>query len=204
MRVDQTKRYGLALLGALVVHVLALAGLALSISFQVPVFDPVEPRIVAVASPPPPPPDVEAFGDTDAPVMLPRFRPRQPLGVTPERRQRYGDPALAVWKYLCNRDLTLSDAAQRECPEFDLGNVDLSVRDPLNRQGDAGIMLGNGTATMSLDEAGVARGWMKRPPPKGQSGLASTTDQVGQPEGPELFKDLPSLKPPTETVPDFR
>ena len=201
---DQTKRFGLALLGALTVHVLAVLGLAYSISFEVPKLDTVEPQIVMVAVPSPPPPVVEAFGPTDAPLAVPRFRPREPRGLSTERRQRYGDPALAVWKYLCNRDHALGDAVQRDCPAFDLGAIDMNVRDPLNRQGDAGVMLGNSTSTMSLDEAGVALGWKKAPAPRGQSALAGTTDQVNQPDGPEIFKDLPSLKPPTEGVPDPR
>ena len=204
MRADQTNRFGLALLGALAVHVLALVALGLSISFELPKPEVVEARIVAIAAPPPPPPDVEALGPVDAPVVVPRFRPREPLGVNPERRQRTGDPALAVWKYLCNRDLSLSDAVRRECPAFNFGSVDLDVRAPLNRQGDSGVMIGNDTATMSLEEVGVARGWIKRPPPRGQSGLASTTDQVNQPDGPELYKDLPSLKHPIEGAPDLR
>jgi hypothetical protein len=203
VRFDQTSRFSLALLAAVGIHVLALVGLAFSISFTVPELPPVEPQIVAVAAPPPPPPDVEVFGETDAPVMIPRFRPRQPLGVTPELRQRYGDPALAVWRYLCNRDPALGDAVRQACPD-DFGTVDLGLRDPLNRQGDAGVMIGNDTATMSLDEAGVARGWIKPPPKRGQSALVGKADRVNQPAGPSLFEDLPSLKPPTEGVPDLQ
>jgi hypothetical protein len=199
---EQTSRFGVAFLGAVIIHVLALVGLAFSISFKAPELDVVEPQIVAVSLPPPPP-RVEAPGAADAPLMMPRFRPRNPLGLPPEFKSRYGDPALAVWRYLCNRDHALSEAAQRACPE-DFGTVDLGMRDPLNRQGDAGVMLGNDTATMSLEEAGVARGWIKPPPPRGQSGLAGTTDRVDQPAGPSIFKDLPSLKPPTEGVPDLR
>jgi hypothetical protein len=200
---EQNTRFGLALIGALVVHALALVGLALSISFPLPEPETIEPRIVAIALPVPPPPSGEALGTTEALTIAPRFRPREPLGLAPERRQRYGDPALAVWKYLCNRDNALSEAARRDCPAPGFGNVDLGLRDPLNRRGDAGVMLGNDTATMSLDEAGAAKGWIKRPPPRGQSGLAGTTDQVNQPAGPSIFEDLPSLKPPTEGVPNL-
>jgi hypothetical protein len=200
---EQTSRFGAALVGAVVFHVLALIGLAFSISFKAPGLDVVEPQIVAVSLPPPPPPRVEAPGADDAPLMMPRFRPRDPLGLRPEYKQKHGSPALAVWRYLCNRDHTLSEAAKRACPD-DFGTVDLGMRDPLNRQGDAGVMLGNDTATMSLEDAGVARGWIKPPPQRGQSGLAGTTDRVDQPAGPSIFKDLPSLKPPTEGVPDLR
>lgn len=206
MRSDQNTRFGLALVGALVVHVLVLVGLAFSISFQ-PLKPPaVERQIVAVvaAPPPPPPPDVETFASEDAPVLVPRFRPREPRGLNPEAQRRHGDPALAVWKYLCNRDRTLGDTVKRECPEFEFGGLDMNVRDPLTRRGDAGVMVGNGTATMSLEEAAVARGWIKAPPPRGQSGLASTTDQVNKPKDHELYEDLPSLKHATEGAPDLR
>jgi len=201
---EKNTRFGVALIGALVVHALALVGLVLSISVRLPESEVIEPRIIAIAAPAPPPPTGEALGPTDAPIIAPRFRPREPSGLTMERRQRYGDPALAVWKYLCNRDLALSEAARRDCPAPGFGNVDLGVRDPLNRRGDAGVMLGNDTATMSLEEAGAARGWTKPPPQRGQSGLAGKTDQVDQPGGPSIFEDLPSLKPPTEDIPDLR
>ncbi|MEQ1868022.1 MAG: DUF1592 domain-containing protein, partial [Micropepsaceae bacterium] len=151
---------------------------------------------------PPPPPDVEALAPVDAPVLIPRFRPREPRGLNPEQQSRHGDPALAVWKYLCNRDLSLGDTVRRDCPAFDFGGLDMNVRDPLNRRGDAGVMLGNGTATMSLEEAGVARGWIRPPPPKGQSSLAGTTDQVNKPGGHELYEDLPQLEHPMEGAPD--
>ncbi len=203
MHNDFAQRYGVALLGAVAVHVAAILALAYSISFQMSVPDAIEPRIVAVAPPQPPPPDVDRFGANDtASLMVPRFRPRVPLGINPEA-QRTGNPALAVWRYLCNRDMALSEAAQRDCPEG-FSSVDMGVRDPLNRQGDAGIMLGAETATMSLEEAGVARGWIKKRPRKGQGALAEKTDQIDQPRGPELFEDLPSLKGPTEgaSIPD--
>ncbi|NOT39691.1 MAG: hypothetical protein HOP13_04285 [Alphaproteobacteria bacterium] len=204
VRLEQTSRFSLALLGALAIHVLALVGLALSISFQPPKPQLVEARIVAVAvaPAPPPPPDVEALAPVDAPVLIPRFRPREPRGLNPEQQSRHGDPALAVWKYLCNRDLSLGDTVRRDCPAFDFGGLDMNVRDPLNRRGDAGVMLGNGTATMSLEEAGVARGWIRPPPPKGQSSLAGTTDQVNKPGGHELYEDLPQLEHPMEGAPD--
>jgi hypothetical protein len=199
VRFDLVQRYGVAVLGAVAVHVAVILALAMSMSFQLSVPEAVEPQIVAVAAPPPPPPDVRTLSPTDAvALMVPRFRPREPLGVNPEARQRFGDPALAVWRYLCNRDSALSDAAQRDCPDAGFGSVDMGVRDPLNRQGDAGIMLGADTSTMSLEEAGVARGWTKKRPPTGQGAMADKTDQINQPRGPELFEDLPSLKGPTE------
>ncbi|MFM9864833.1 MAG: hypothetical protein ACKVRO_14620 [Micropepsaceae bacterium] len=191
MRSDQNTRFGLALVGALVVHVLVLVGLAFSISFQ-PLKPPViERQIVAVvaAPPPPPPPDVETFASEDAPVMVPRFRPRQPVGVAPERRQRFGDPALAVWRHLCNRDPALGEAVQRACPE-DFGTVDLSVRDPLNRQGDSGIMLGNDSTTMSLEEAGRKKGWVKPASPFQANGARAKPNDLGLP-GEDPFAILP-------------
>jgi hypothetical protein len=178
VRFDQAKSFGVAVLAALAIHVVAIVGLVLSISFQPPVPEVAEPRIMAVSAAPPPPPDVETLGPVDVPVMVPRFRPREPLGVTPQDRQRFGNPALAVWKYLCNRDMALSEAAQVACPENDVGLADTGLRDPLNRQGDAGIMFGTDTSTMSLHEAGVKRGWIKKPPASGQSGLAAKTDQT--------------------------
>lgn len=190
MRVDQTSRLAVALLGALAVHVLALVGLALAISFQLPEREVVEPHIVAIAAPPPPPPDVDTAGPSDAVAMVPRFRPREPLGVTPERRQHFGDPALAVWKYLCNRDLSLSDAVHRDCPEFNLGNVDLGVRDPLNRQGDSGVMLGNDSTTMSLEEAGRKRRWIKPGSEWQANGARAKSNDLGLP-GEDPFAILP-------------
>jgi hypothetical protein len=83
VRFEQTSRFSLALIGAVAIHVLALLGLALSISFKTPKLLVVEPQIVAVTMPPPRPPDVETIGTTDSPVILPRFRPREPLGLTP-------------------------------------------------------------------------------------------------------------------------
>jgi hypothetical protein len=202
VRTDQIGRYGIAALGALAVHALVLTALVWSISFQPPPLEVIEPRIVAISPAPPPPPDVSsALADIDAPMMVPRFRPREPLGMNPERRERFGDPALAIWKHLCNRDTALSEAAQRACPPLGY-SADMSVRDPLNRQGDAGVMLGAETATMSLEEAGVKRGWIRPPAQRGQSGLAAKTDQVNQPAGPELFETLPTLKGPTEGAPD--
>ena len=190
MRADQTSRFGLALLGALAVHALALLALGLSISFELPKPEVVEPRIVAIAAPPPPPPDVEALAPTDAPIVVPRFQPREPLGVNSEKRQRTGDPALAVWKYLCNRDMALSDAVRRECPAFNFGAVDLGVRDPLNRQGDAGVMIGNDTATMSLEEVGRKKGWVKPGSPWQASGARAKGNDLGLP-GEDPFAILP-------------
>lgn len=173
-----------------------------------------EPRIVALAPRDvPPPPDVETFGAVDAIATLPRFRPR--LGAMALQR-REGDPALAVWTYLCNRDGSLSEAVRRECPEFRFGDAALGMNDPLNRSGDIGALLGSDTATMTLEEAAVSRGWIKMPPPKGQTGLVNRTDKshsdpasdrlgplpwdVGASKGatPTWSKDRP------EVVPDFQ
>ncbi len=190
MRFEQTRQYGVALAGALAIHVIALVALGLSISFHLPETAPVEPRIVAVTMPPPPPPDVEVFGAIDAPVMIPRFRPRMPLGLSPERRQRTGDPALAVWKYLCNRDHSLGEAVRRDCPESDFSAVDLSVRDPLNRQGDSGVILGNDTATMSLEEVGRKKRWIKPGSEWQANGARAKPNELGLP-GEDPFAILP-------------
>ena len=158
----------------------------------------------------PPPPDVEILGPLNVVVAQPRFRPRTPAMV---RQRREGDPALAVWKYLCNRDGSLSVAVQRGCPEFQFGDVDLGLLDPLNRSGDSGVLLGADTKTMTLEEAAVSRGWIKMPPPKGQSGLVNRTDKshvdpatdrngplpwdVGSSKGasPSWSKDRPEVVP---------
>ncbi|MCE9521027.1 MAG: hypothetical protein K8S25_01185 [Alphaproteobacteria bacterium] len=95
-------------------------------------------------------------------------------------------------------------AVQRGCPEFQFGDVNLGLLDPLNRSGDSGVLLGADTKTMTLEEAGVARGWITRPAPKGQSALAGKTDTVNQPRGPEIFDMLPTLKHPIEAAPDVR
>ena len=166
-------------------------GLAASIFFRSP--DATEdlsvPRIVALAPRDvPPPPDVEKLGPADAVAILPRFRPR--LGAL-SRQRRDGDPALAVWKYLCNRDSSVGEAVQRDCPEFHFGDVMLGMRDPLNRSGDIGALLGADTATMSLEEAAVARGWIKMPPPKGQSGLVNRTDKSHSDPASDRLGPLP-------------
>jgi hypothetical protein len=109
--------------------------------------------------------------------------------MTPELTQRAGDPALAVWRYLCNRDPALGDAVRQACPE-DFGRVDLSVRDPLNRQGDAGVMLGNDTATMSLDEAGRKKGWVRPGAPWQGNGARAKGNELGLP-GDDPFAILP-------------
>lgn len=189
---------------ALILHVAVLLLLASSITFRVPEVRLVEQEIVAlVPRVPPPPPDVERIGPSDVAIAVPRFRPRMPAAVL-SRQQRQGDPALAVWSYLCSRDLALSEAVRRGCPSFDFGAVGLGLLGPLNRSGDVGALFGADTATMSIDEAAVARGWIKPPPPKGQGALVGKTDTVDQPEGPELYKVLPSLKHATESAPDLR
>lgn len=151
---------------------------------------PIEPQIVAVASPPPPPPDVEVFGAVDAPTMIPHFRPRVPLGLSLERQKRAGDPALAVWKYLCNRDHAIGDAVRRDCPDSDFSAVDLSVRDPLNRQGDSGVILGNETSTMSLEEAGRKKRWIKPGSEWQANGARAKPNELGLP-GEDPFAILP-------------
>ena len=166
-------------------------GLAASILFRAPdaAEELIEPRIVALAPREvPPPPEVETLGSTDAVATLPRFRPR--LGV-PALQRREGDPALAVWTYLCNRDGSLSEAVRRDCPEFQFGDVMLGMRDPLNRSGDVGALFGADTTTMSLEEAAVARGWIKMPPPKGQSGLVNRTDKSHSDPASDRLGPLP-------------
>jgi hypothetical protein len=183
-------RRGLSFAVAVVVHVLILWGLASSIAFRFvePPERKSEPKIVALAPRiVPPPPDVERVGPTDVLTTQPRFRPRMPAMA---RARREGDPALAVWKYLCNRDGSLSEATQRSCPEFHFGDVDLGALDPLNRGGDSGVMLGADSRTMTLEEAAVAKGWIKTPPPKGQTGLAEKTDK-SHPDPTERFGPYP-------------
>jgi hypothetical protein len=193
----------LGLVLALALHALVVVGLAYSISFRLPIEPKMEPKIVALAPQLlPPPPDVERIGPDDVITSQPRFRPREPL--TPAQARRRGDPALAIWSYLCNRDSAISEAARRGCPAFDFGEVGLSLLDPLNRMGDVGALFGPDTTTMSLDEVGVARGWMKRSAPTGQGALVGKTDTVDQPAGPELYKTLPSLKHATESAPNLR
>mgnify|MGYP001021390272 CR=1 FL=1 len=186
---------------AIGIHLVALWILAVSISFTFVAAE-KPPEIVALVAVPPPPPLVRELGPTDAIMTMPLFRPRVPLGLSVDQVQRFGDPALAVWKYLCNRDDTLAPAVRRNCPAPAFGSVDMDGRAPLNRQGDSGVMLGAETRTMSLQEAGVARGWIKKPPARGQSGLAGKTDTVNQPDGPEIYKSLPSLKHEAERAPD--
>lgn len=176
-RKQPAHRRGLSFVVAIILHVLVLWGLTSSISFHFAEPDEwlSEPKIVALAPRiVPPPPDVQTFGPVDVVTTQPRFRPRVP---TVARQRREGDPALAVWKYLCNRDISLSVATERGCPEFHFGDVDLGFMSPLNRAGDSGVMLGADTKTMTLDEAAVARGWIKPPPPKGQTGLGGKTDK---------------------------
>ncbi len=183
------------------VHAVVLWVLAWSISFSFTAPEVRPPEIVALVKVPPPPPEVRALGPTEAITTMPLFRPRTPLGLTSEQQERYGDPRLAIWKYLCNRDESLSEAVRIGCPAPNFGAVDMGSLAPLNRQGDAGVLLGADAKTMTLDEAAIARGWMKKPPQAGQSGLSGKTDRVDQPDGPELFKSLPTLKHPGENAP---
>jgi hypothetical protein len=207
-------RLGLAFAAALVLHGLAVWALISSISFRMaePEERKPEPRFVAVAPRMvPPPPDVTQIGPIDVITKRPRFRPRLPTMV---RERVWGDPALAIWKYLCNRDYALSDATQVGCPAFSLGSIGLDLLDPVKRSGDVGALFGPDTATMSLDEAALARGWIKPPAPKGQTGLASKTDKshadpterlgpLPWDEGP--YKGTQSRsKDRSEVVPDLR
>lgn len=195
--------HALGLVLALALHALVVLALAYSIVFELPPAAPVEPRIIALAPKLlPQPPDVDRVGPDDVITTQPRFRPRVPL--TPAQARRRGDPALAIWSYLCNRDTAISEAVKRVCPSFDFGEVGLSLLDPLNRTGDVGALFGVDTTTMSLEEAGVARGWLKEPPRTGQGALVGKTDTVDQPAGPELYKMLPSLKHATESAPNLR
>jgi hypothetical protein len=108
---------------------------------------------------------------------------------TISRQIQPGDPALAVWTYLCNRDHAIGRAIKVACPE-PRGDVDLGLLAPLNRRGDTGALFGPSTKTMSLDEAGVARGWIKEPPKQGQGMLLDKTDTSGVPD-PVLDRNLP-------------
>lgn len=170
-------RFGAAIAVALVLHAAAFVALGYSISFRLQIEEVREAEIVLLAPVAPPPPDVRELGPVDAVVAVPRFRPRMPAQLSSTRQRRYGDPALAIWKYLCNRDGRLSEATRSVCPELEMGEVGIGLFDPLNRTGDIGALLGPDTATMSLEEAGAARGWLKAPPAKGQSGLAARTDK---------------------------
>ena len=150
-----------------------------------------EPRIVALAPRgDPPPPDVERLGSVDAVAILPRFRPRH---ATTSPRRREGDPALAVWTYLCNRDGSLSEAVRRDCPEFQFGDVMLGMNQPLNRRGDIGALMSADTATMSLDEAGMTKGWMKPKRPWPAEGARAKGNDLGLP-GHDPFAILPKSK----------
>jgi hypothetical protein len=185
-------RFGVALGVAVVVHVVALWALAHSIWFEFPLEVRSEPKIVAVAARlTPPPPDVETFGPVDAIATLPRFRPRAPA-LVPQRQKREGDPALAIWTYLCNRDLELSTATRVGCPS-DFGLVDMSLFDPLNRTGDVGALFGSDTATMSLDEVAKKNGWVK--PKPGWAGDGARAKDGGVGPGHDPFAFLPGYKP---------
>lgn len=184
-------RRALAFAVAIVLHVAVLWALAVSISIQFVEPDEIkyEPKIIAMAPRVlPPPPDVEQIGPIDIETKRPRFRPRAPVI---SREIREGDPALAVWTYLCNRDRALSPTVKVACPDPPTGDVSLGLLDPLNRRGDFGIMFGRSTKTMTLDEAGVARGWIKEPPKQGQGALLDTTDNSGVPD-PVLDRNLPT------------
>lgn len=177
---------------AVVLHVVALWALAHSIWFEFPLEIRSEPKIVAVAARlTPPPPDVEAFGPVDVIATLPRFRPRAPA-LVPQRQKREGDPALAIWTYLCNRDGELSTAARVGCPT-DFSLVDMGLFDPLNRTGDVGALFGADTATMSLDEAAKKKGWLKPKPGWAADGARAKDSSVGPGHDPFVF--LPGYKP---------
>lgn len=185
-------RFGVGVAAALVLHVLALWALAASISFQLPAEAPPEPKIVALApQSQPPPPDVEKFGPVDIITSQPRFRPREAAAV-PERQAREGDPALAVWKHLCNGDISLSVAARRECPP-NFGSVNMSSLDPLNRTGDVGALFGPDTTSMSLDEVAKKKGWLKPKAPLEGAGARAKDSGVGP--GHDPFAILPGHKP---------
>jgi hypothetical protein len=175
---------------ALVLHIAILWALAASISFRFEEPDEVksEPKIIAMAPRvTPPPPDVVQIGPIDIETQRPRFRPRVPVI---SRQIQEGDPALAVWRYLCNRDYALSAVVKVACPQPP-ADVNLGLLAPLNRRGDTGIMFGPSTKTMSLDEAGVARGWTKPKPMQGQGMLLDKTDNSGVPD-PVLDRNLPT------------
>lgn len=97
---------------------------------------------------------------------------------------------MAIWTYLCNRDGSLSEAVQRDCPEFHFGDVMLSMNEPLNRQGDIGALLGPDTATMSIEEAGKAKGWQKPKTPWPAEGARARANSLGLP-GRDPFAILP-------------
>jgi len=185
--------FALSVVIALIVHVAVLWALASSMLFQLPVErPPPEPKIVALAPQLlPPPPDVEKFGPVDIITSQPRFRPRE-AAVVPERQKREGDPALAVWKHLCNDDISLSVATRRECPP-NFGNVDMSALDPLNRTGDVGALFGPDTTTMSLDEVAKKKGWLKPKAPLEGAGARARDSGVGP--GHDPFAILPGHRP---------
>jgi len=175
---------------AVVLHVLILWGLASAISFRFLEREArdVEAAIVAVAPPiVPPPPDVEATAARDVALALPRFRPRIPKGGA-TRTRRFGDPALAVWSYLCTRDLSLSEATERECPYFGFGQI--AGQDPLNRSGDIGALLTSDMATMTLEEAGRAKRWLRPKAALPSDGARSQGSPLGLP-GHDPFDFLP-------------
>jgi hypothetical protein len=180
---------------ALILHVGVVLLLASSIVFRIPDERPREPHIVALAPQllPPPPPDVERIGLEDVITVRPRFRPR--VTATPARQRRHGDPALAVWSYLCNRDLALSEAVRRDCPPFDFGELGLGLFDPLNRTGDVGALMGPDTTTMSLDEIGRKKGWFKPKHPWPGEGARAKGNDLGLP-GHDPFEFLPKERSP--------
>lgn len=190
--VSSSGRFGAAFGAAVVLHVLALWALAHSIWFELPKEVRSEPKIVAVAARlTPPPPDVETLGPVDAIATLPRFRPRAPA-IVPQRQKREGDPALAIWTYLCNRDQDLGTAVRVSCPP-DFGLVDMGLFDPLNRTGDVGALFGADTATMSLDEVAKKKGWVK--PKSGWAGEGARAKDSGVGPGHDPFAFLPGYKP---------
>jgi len=178
---------------AIALHLLIAWALINAISFRFvePKEEVREPQVVALVSrPPPPPPEVEALGAANVVLPLPRFRPRIPKSVPGREQRRFGDPALAIWKYLCNRDMALSEATRRACPTFSLGDANLGMRDPLNSGDDIGALLGPDTATMSLQEAGRKKGWFKPKSPWPKDGARAQGDDLGLP-GHDPFAILP-------------
>jgi hypothetical protein len=188
----ETHQRGASFVAAVAVHVLIVWALAYAISSQLtePPEPTIEPRVVLLAPPlVPPPPSAEQLGPVDVVMTVPRFRPRTPRAPAHRDQKRSGDPRLAIWKYLCNRDPSLGVAVQRNCP-FDFGSVDLSASDPLNRTGDIGALLGADTTTMSLEEAGRAKGWFKPKAPWPGDGARAKGDSLGLP-GHDPFAILP-------------
>lgn len=75
-----------------------------------------EPQITVVGVPPSPmPPSVEEIIPIEPIAVAPKVRVRPAAGTGPK-----GDPAKAVWAYLCNRDSAVGEIVDRACPQFTL------------------------------------------------------------------------------------